>query len=340
MVSAEKVKIIASKVGFSCCGIARCRELSEQKKFLDHWLDRGYNSGLNYMVRNKDRRLNPSTLLDGAKTIIVCAVNYKNNTIFNPDSAPLAIRTDTEQTISPKIATYALAIDYHITIKRMLAQMVDSLKESCPTLRARTFTDTAPLLEKAWAAEAGLGWIGRNSLLITPQYGSLVLLGEIVMDAEVDIYDNPYSENHCGECRLCIDSCPNRAIISPRVIDTGRCISRLTIEREITESCEPHDNLNITTNTPSKSNVGDSPDKTPTLDGWIFGCDVCQRVCPHNRHTPEAANPDFAPVVERSLLTREFWLTIDPERFKMIFGSTPISRTTLEAIQKRVNLLF
>lgn len=304
MVSADFIKSKVLEVGFSRCGIARCRNLSEHKLFLNNWLSSGFHSGLEYMTKYEDMRTDPSALLDGAKTVIVCAVNYKNNTIF-----------DNSVVDNPRIASYALSADYHVTIKRMLAEVVASLAEHNPSLRSRTLTDTAPLLEKAWAVEAGLGWIGKNSLLVTREFGSLVLLGEILIDDEVDNYDAPFKESRCGDCRLCMESCPNGAIVSGMVVDTSRCISRLTIEKDTTEESQK------------------------SLHGWIFGCDICQKCCPYNAKTPLYSNPDFAPVVDVAALTREFWLAIDPARFKIMFGKTPISRTKLDAIQQRVILL-
>lgn len=299
MVSAEFIKNCASEEGFNLCGIARCRQMSDHKVFFDSWLSSGYHSGLLYMTRYRDIRFDPLELLGGTKSVVVCAVNYKNSSIF-----------EQAESDNPKVASYALCTDYHITIKRMLHRMVDRLTERYPLLNARVCCDTAPIIEKAWAVEAGMGWIGRHSLLITPEYGSLVLLGEILIDTPVDTYDEPYKANHCGECRSCAEACPGGAIVADKVIDTHRCISRLTIEE----------------NAPQQSDI--------SLNGWIFGCDLCLRSCPYNRSTPLADNPDFTPLFDPCTLSREFWLSLDRPKFKQMFGKTPLCRRGLEEIQK------
>lgn len=263
------------------------------------------DSGMEYMRRNREKRLDPGTLVEGAQTVIVCAVNYKN------PAWEQAGRT-------MKIASYSYAPDYHTLIKGMLGTMFEGLAAEYPGVRGRSFCDTAPVLEKAWAVEAGLGWMGKNSLLITPQYGSFVLLGELVIDAECDVYDRPYAGDGCGSCTRCIDICPGGAIRSPRVVDTGRCIARLLNERMA-------EGMAILPET--------------ILHGWLQGCDECQSCCPHNHKTPFYANPAFAPVIDPALTTPEFWSALSESEFHRIFGGTPLARTGFEVIKSRVAAL-
>lgn len=297
-ISSEFIRQTAYEEGFSLCGIARCRVLAERIEPFDRWLDAGMESGMEYMRRYRDRRFDPSALVEGAKTVVACAVNYKNHA-WN-------------QTAVPRIASYAYAPDYHTTVKGMLARMLERIAERYPDVGGQRFSDTAPLLEKSWAVEAGLGWIGKNSLLITPRYGSFVVLGELVIDAECDDYDRPYAKDGCGTCRRCMDACPNGAIVSPRVIDTGRCIARLTNER--------------------------MPEEPPlgSLHGWLAGCDECQSCCPYNRDTPMFTNPRFAPVIDPTETTPAFWRTLAEQDFNRLFGHTPLKRKGFAVIKSRI----
>lgn len=297
----DTIYSLAKEAGFDLCGIAPYRVLHEHRGRLNEWLSAGFHSGMDYMAREPGKRTDPSILVEDARSIIVCAVNYKNAAW---DSN---IKHD-----SGKAASYAFAPDYHKTIKKMLKGMLTRLKEKYPDVRGRCFTDTAPILEKAWAAEAGLGWIGRNSLLVTPQYGSTVLLGELILDMRVDKYDTPFPENRCGKCGKCISACPNSAINGNRTLDTGKCISRITIEKN-----------------------GDSPD-SPSTHGWIFGCDVCQTACPFNERSPYCSNPAFRPVADPSLCGIDYWQDLNEEDFDDTFGKTPLKRSGFANIKSRL----
>lgn len=297
---------MAEKEGFSLCGIARSRPLDHHAGHLQRWLSQGLESGLEYMRRNSVKRSDPGALVENARTVVVCAVNYKN-TAWD----------QTARGVSPRIASYIYAPDYHTTVKSMLHALLGRIGEEYPQASGRCFCDTAPILEKAWAVEAGLGWTGRNSLLITPSHGSFVFLGEIVLDMECDEYDTPYTGNGCGSCMICMDACPNRAIVSPRVIDTGRCISRLTLER-MPQGCTP---------------------RAGELHGWIAGCDQCQSCCPHNRHTPLANDPRFMPVVSPSQTTPEFWAKLTREEFDRHFSSTTLVRVGFDGLRSRIAAL-
>ena len=296
MISSVMIKDAAHAVGFDMCGVARCRHLGDDTLFLKQWLDAGNGRGLDYLGRNIEKRGDASLLVEGAKSVIVCGVSYKN--IYSdgyPDSC------------HQKIASYALTTDYHITIKKMLQQMCATLKQSCPTLSGRVFTDSAPVFEKRYAVDAGLGWIGRQSLLVTPKFGTFVLLGVAIISEECDSYDSPLQGVGCGECRRCVEACPNGAIIE-RHIDTRRCISRATIEPGYDQS-------------------------TP-LHGWIFGCDECQSCCPYNRKVAATPNPLFAPTFDPLAID---WQKIDEAEFSLRFANTPISRSTLERILSNIS---
>ncbi len=276
------IKQLAKEVGFDLCGVTKCRHFEEDGAFLEGWIREGFASSLDYLKRNIDRRADASLIVEGAKSVIVCGVAYKN---FISEGYP--------EGHNAKIASYACTTDYHTTIKQMLFELSARLKESVPTLSGRCFVDSAPIFEKRYAVEAGLGWIGRQSLLVTPEFGTFVLLGEIVITEECDHYDKPLVSVGCGECRRCVDACPNGAV-KERHIDTSRCISCATIERQ-----------------------GEG-EKAP-LHGWIFGCDECQTVCPYNRKAPYFRNPKFAPLfnpIERTPDREEFKTTPMTRRFR------------------------
>ena len=298
MLQSQFIKDSAFRAGFDLCGIVPCNHLTESEQRFREWLEAGYGADLHYLERNLDKRFDVSRLVEGARSVIVCAVNYKS---LRSCGYPTPSST--------KIASYACNEDYHSTIKAMLAELYSALRAKNTTLRARAFTDSAPLVEKQLAVNAGLGWIGRQSLLVTPEYGTFVLLGELVIDEEVDHYDTPFEGSRCGECHRCIEACPNGAILSSKRIDARRCISRLTIE-------------SATNNTEHQN-----------LAGWIFGCDECQSCCPHNRNTPNATNPHFSSPIDPAALSVEDWLTMSKADFDTRFGKTPLTRSGLERIR-------
>ena len=302
MLDHQYIKKLAADAGFDLCGLAPCRHLAENESMLRAWLGKGYQSSLAYMERNIEKRADPRKLVEGARTAVVCAVSYKNRA---GEGYPPGHRT--------KVASYACAADYHTTIRGMLGRMLDALRASRPDLSGRAFVDTAPLLEKQLAVEAGLGWIGRQSLLLTPQYGSYVLLGELVLTLPSDQYDAPFAGARCGRCRNCLDSCPTGAIVAPKVIDTNRCISCRTIEKE-------------------------SDSALPDLDGWIFGCDRCQSCCPHNQKAPMHRSPHFDPLFDPLTISDREWLAMSEEEFLLRFGNTPLARSGLRRIQQNVRI--
>lgn len=293
------IKRLAAGAGFDLCGIAPCRHLAENEALFRAWLARGRQSSLGYLERNVDKRFDARRLVEGARTAVVCAVSYKNRV---GEGYPPGHRT--------KVASYACAADYHATLRTMLGGMLDALRAAHPGLGGRAFVDTAPLAEKQLAVEAGLGWIGRQSLLVTPQYGSFVLLGELILTDEADAYDAPFEGEGCGRCRRCLESCPTGALVRSRMLDTGRCIACHTIEKE--------------------------PGTEVDLHGWIFGCDACQSCCPHNLRAPLHRNPAFDPLFDPLAMDEAAWLALDEARFGELFGRTPLTRSGLRRIQRNI----
>jgi epoxyqueuosine reductase len=290
MLSAEHIKAAAAEAGFDLCGITRARHLDERERTFRRWLGEGRHSTLSYMERNTEKRFDASLLVEGARTVIVCGVGYKSAL---SEGYPAECRT--------KIASYAACDDYHIVIKDMLRDLSGRLRRRYPDLSGRAFVDTAPLSEKSYAVEAGLGWVGRQSLLVTPGFGSFVLLGELVVTDEADSYDAPFGGEGCGGCRACVEACPGRAILDNRTIDTSRCISCHTVEREAECGID--------------------------LDGWIFGCDACQSCCPYNRRAPLHANPRFDMRFDPRSMTAGQWRAMSEEEFVGRFGRTPLMRS-------------
>lgn len=299
MLRTEVVKNLAFAAGFDLCGVAPCRHLAENEAWFRQWLGRGMHSSLTYLERNLDKRFDPRRLFEGARTAVVCAISYKNRA---SEGYPTGFRT--------KIASYACTADYHCTIKAMLGKLLNDLRTEYPSLRGRTFVDTAPLLEKQLAVEAGLGWIGRQSLLVTPRLGSFVLLGELLLDDEADVYDAPFEGSRCGRCRNCLESCPTGAIVAPKVIDTGRCIACHTIEQAPAVPIDP--------------------------DGWIFGCDRCQSCCPYNHKAPMHTHPAFDPLFDPLALTPDIWRSLSEDDFTERFGRTPLTRSGLARIRSNI----
>lgn len=300
MISRKIIINIAREAGFDLVGIARAEHLSSEHNRFNEWMLEGNASTLDYLKRNIDKRFDASILVDGARSVIVCAISYLSH-----------YSRGYKEGWRTKVASYALARDYHLTIKEMLTDVAERLKEHYPTLRFRAFTDSAPLAEKSYGVRAGLGWIGRNSLLVTPEHGSMIHLGELVINEEVDQYNTPMDGVGCGECRRCVEACPNGAILENRTIDTRRCISCRTIEREANEA---------------KIN----------LDGWIFGCDGCQVVCPYNKRAPLHTNPKFDPLYDPTALDSAAWLRMSDEEFKAMASTTAMTRAGLKRIQKNI----
>lgn len=296
MLDRRFIRQSAAAAGFDLCGVAPCRHLERNELFFRRWLDEGRHASLGYLERNLDKRFDVRRLVEGAQTVVVCAVGYKNGL---SDGYPADF--------GAKIASYALSTDYHATLKAMLRDLFGRLRAVQPDLAGRAFVDSAPLAEKQLAVDAGLGWIGRQSLLVTPQLGSFVLLGELVLDAPCDGYDAPLADAGCGDCRRCVEACPAGAVVGDRSIDARRCISCHTIERPAVSEIVP--------------------------DGWIFGCDACQSRCPYNRRAPQHRHPAFDPLFDPLAYPPERWLAMDEAEFRSTFGRTPLLRSGLLRLQ-------
>ena len=289
------IKSEALRLGFSACGISGVRYLEEDARHLEHWLKQGYNAGMTYMNEHFDYRLNPQLLLPGAKSVVSVLFNYytgKSQT--NADA--------------PAISKYAQIPDYHPIIKSKLNYLIEIIRQHTGDVSGKAYVDSGPLLEKAWARNSGLGWIGKNSILLSSDNGSFFFTGTIILDIELE-YDQPIT-NLCGTCTLCIEICPMGAIVSPSVIDARRCISYLTIEM--------------------KENI--PADIIPKLENHIFGCDICQDVCPWNNKNNTRKTSELSPVNEVLSMTKEGWYCLTSERFREIFSGTPVKRVRYEKL--------
>lgn len=298
-INSSLIKQWALEEGFSLVGIAPAEPIATAE-YLQRYLDRGYHGTMDYIPRNAAKRIDPRKALDGARSIICLAVNY-----YNP--APPDHEPDTSG-LYGRIARYAWGRDYHKTLKRYLGKLRDRIAGAVGQRRQFCCFDSGPLAEKAHAARAGLGWIGKNGLLINERFGSWLVLGEIVTDLELD-YDEPASDR-CGDCARCLKACPTTALIEPRILDARRCVSYLTAESEAEASAE------------LAAKMGD----------WLLGCDVCQEVCPFNKDTPATKEPDFD--IRRCRLALEEIFAMDIEQFKQRFAGTALVRTKWQHIQQ------
>lgn len=302
MLEAKYIKELVKTEGFDLCGITFCRHLALNEEAFCRWLAEGYDSSLSYMRNYLDRRFDVAKLVEGARTVVVCAASYDGT---------IASKSPDPATSYPKIASYACRRDYHKVIRKALLSVLRQLRERYPQLQGRAFVDSAPLVEKQLAVDAGLGWIGRQSLLVTPQYGSYVLLGELVLTEEVDEYDTPLQTAGCGKCRRCVEACPTGAIVDDMVINTARCISCHTVETT------PSDDID--------------------LHGWVFGCDECQRCCPYNRAARGSEHCIMPREFSPEDISTEEWLAMSEEDFLQRFGHTPLKRAGLKKIQSNIS---
>jgi epoxyqueuosine reductase len=286
----NKILTISESIGFDACGISSASDLEEEKPHLITWLQNSMHGEMGYMERNAEKRVDPRELVPGAKSVISVLLNYY------PGDPQIS-------TQPPKISRYALGTDYHNVMKGMLWEMLDIMRKEFGPINGRAFVDSAPVLERAWALKAGLGWIGKNSMLINPKIGSYTFIGELIIDIELESSTNQVP-NRCGTCTRCIDACPTGAIVAPYVVDARKCISYLTIEK--------------------KSPL--SEDEKSSLNGWCFGCDICQEVCPWNKKINLASLYEIRPKPEVLEKSSELFTKLSEEVFITLFGDTPISR--------------
>lgn len=289
-------------LGFMDVRFAKAEEMDPEKQRLKRWLDQSYHGTMDYMTRHFDKRVDPTLLVPGAKTVVCLSYNY----FPDPERRAKA---------DYKISDYALGRDYHKVIKKKLKRLFKELQGSFPDLDGRYFVDSAPVLERDWARRSGLGWVGKNTLIIHPKRGSYFFLAEMIINQEVTP-DEPISD-FCGTCTRCIDACPTDAIKEEGyVMDGGRCISCLTIE-----------------------NKGEIPEEFQgKMEDYIYGCDICQDVCPWNRFSQPHDEPDFLPKKELLEMTREDWATLTEEQFNALFEGSAVKRTKFEGLKR--NILF
>lgn len=283
------------------CGISKAGFLEQEAPRLEDWLNNNRNGQMSYMENHFDKRLDPTLLVDDAKSVISLLLNYYPGELQNPDSY--------------KISKYAYGEDYHFIIKDKLKEFLFSIQSTIGAVSGRAFVDSAPVLDKAWAAKSGLGWIGKNSNLLTQKVGSFYFIAELIIDLELD-YDNPTTD-HCGSCTACIDACPTDAIVAPYVVDGSKCISYFTIE--------------LKENIPSEMKN--------KFDDWAFGCDVCQDVCPWNRFSKKHNEPLFDPNPEFLFMSKKDWREITEETFKVVFKNSPLKRAKFQGIKRNIDFL-
>ena len=297
------IKAKARDLGFDLCGIAASRSLKEREDILKTWCSSGMNAGMNYLARGIEKRINPESLFPGAKSLIVTGINYY---------------TDKQQTEPgvPVLSRYAYGEAYQDVIKRKLKELLVFIKSMEPEAEGRPFSDSAPLLEKAWAAEAGIGWQGRHSIVINKKIGSFFFIGILILNIELE-YDMPVTQDYCGNCRLCIDLCPTGAINENHTIDARKCIANLTIE-----------------------NRGPIPEEIiPKLEGRVYGCDRCQEVCPWNGNALQHKVPEFQIEDELAKMTAYEWSSLSRERFKRLFKKTPVGRKKYKTLMENVAIV-
>lgn len=299
----EIIKSEALSIGFLSCGISKAEFLSEEAPKLETWLKSGFNGEMTYMERNFDKRLDPRLLVPGCKSVISLLFNYHTEK---------KIKKDCE----PKISSYAYGKDYHFVVKDKLKELLSRIKNLVGDVNGRVFVDSAPVMERAWAKKSGLGWIGKNTNLINKKVGSFFFIAELILDLELE-YDQPTTD-HCGSCTACIDSCPTNALATPYKMDATKCISYATIEL--------------------KNNIPDS--FKDNMRGWIFGCDICQDVCPWNKFSKNHSEPSFEDKKNVSDMSKKQWEDLTKEVFDEVFKDSPIQRTGYNGIKRNINFAF
>ncbi|MBX2965261.1 MAG: tRNA epoxyqueuosine(34) reductase QueG [Cyclobacteriaceae bacterium] len=303
----QLVKSISARLGFSFCGISKAGFLEEEAPRLEEWLRRGYHGKMGYLENHFDKRLDPTKLVDGAKSVISLIYNYY------PDKDLSSEALAKEEKL--KIAKYAYGEDYHFVIKDKLKEFFQHITDEIGNVNGRVFVDSAPVMERTWAQKSGLGWIGKNSLLLNRSMGSFFFLAEIILDLELE-YDGPVKD-YCGTCTACMDACPTDAIAEPYVVDGSKCISYFTIELK----------EEIPTEVKGKFN------------NWVFGCDICQDVCPWNRFSQPHTEPRFQPHTDLEHITSSEWKEITEDVFKKLFKKSAVKRTGFNGLKRNIRFV-
>lgn len=304
MNKSQTIKSLAANLGFSYCGIAKAEFLNEEAPRLEAWLKRGYQGSMSYLENHFDKRLDPTLLVPGAKSVISLVYNYYPE----KDLAQ-------ENTGDLKIAKYAYGEDYHFVIKDKLKEFLTRIREEIGDVGGRAFVDSAPVHERAWAQKSGIGWVGKNSLLLNRSMGSFFFLAELIVDLELE-YDGPIKD-YCGTCTACMDACPTDAIPQPYVVDGSKCISYFTIELKEEIPAEVKGKF----------------------ENWIFGCDICQDVCPWNRFSKPHHEPRFQPHPDLEKMKPQDWKEITHEVFETFFKKSAVKRTKLEGLKRNISFV-
>ena len=295
------IKKEAKRLGFLSCGISKAEFLEDEAPRLENWLNKNMHGEMSYMANHFDKRLDPTLLVPDSKSVVSLLLNY------------FPEETQTNETY--KISKYAYGEDYHFVIKDKLKQLLNFIQNEIGEVHGRAFTDSAPVLDKSWAAKSGLGWIGKHSNLITKSNGSFYFIAELIIDLELD-YDYAVTD-HCGSCTACLDACPTQAITEPYVVDGSKCISYFTIE--------------------SKNEI--PSDMKGKFDDWMFGCDICQDVCPWNRFSKPHKEPLFNTSKELLTMSKKEWEEITEEVFQKTFEKSAVKRTKYSGLIRNINFL-
>ncbi|HEY3372320.1 MAG TPA: tRNA epoxyqueuosine(34) reductase QueG [Prolixibacteraceae bacterium] len=300
---ADLIKSKALELGFLDCGISPAEFLGEERDRLQNWLDNKMQGEMGYMANHLDKRLDPRLLVENARSVISVLLNY----------FPAEKQTNAE---APVLSKYAYGADYHFVMKDKLGDLLSYIQSEISPCEGRCFVDSAPVLDRAWAARAGLGWIGKNTNLLSIEHGSFFFIGELIIDLELPAGDKVVRD-HCGNCTRCIDACPTQAIVAPYILDARRCISYQTIE-----------------------NHGDiDPSLKGKFENRVFGCDICQDVCPWNLKAEANQEPAFSPDMELMGLTKEEWYEMDNARFNVLFRNSAVKRTRYEGLKRNLRFL-
>jgi len=301
--NAERVKAKALELGFLDCGISEANFLVEEKERLQKWLQDEMHGEMSYMSGNVDKRLDPRLLVENARSVISVLLNY----------FPSEKQTDPE---APILSKYAYGTDYHFVMKDKLGELLQFIQSEIAPCQGRCFVDSAPVLDRAWAARSGLGWIGKNTNLISPEHGSFFFIGELIIDLELPTHNKPVRD-HCRNCTRCIDACPTQALVSPYILDARRCISYQTIE-----------------------NRGEiDPELKGKFENRIFGCDICQDVCPWNLKSETHHEAAFFPDLKLMNLSKEEWNAMDKPLFNELFRNSAVKRTRFEGLKRNLRFL-
>ncbi len=297
------IKQAAGQSGFDYCGIAKAQKLDEDAKRLETWLNKGFHGSMNYMENHFELRVDPTKLVPGAKSVITLLLNY--------------FPSQKQSAEAPHVSKYAYGKDYHEVIKEKLKIFLQLIKENIGDIHGRGFVDSAPVLEKSWAQKSGLGWIGKNGNLITKNNGSFFFIATLITDLEMEP-DDPFVKDYCGSCTRCIDACPTEAILDNKVIDGSKCISYFTIE--LKDMLIP----------------GEMKGK---FENKLFGCDICQDVCPWNRFSKSHSENQFTPIPEILNFNKNDWEDLTEESFKIIFRDSPLRRSRFAGIKRNLKFI-